>query len=140
MTKEVLVAIKGMQDMHGGDSDSVELVSHGVYSLSDGFHLVEYEEIDEEAQIITNVQIKANEEQVEIIRQGPANVNMVFVEQQKTTSCYKTPYGDLDIGINTNKINIMEAEEKIEMELSYVLDMNGKPVSENAVTIRIEAK
>ena len=133
MTKEVLVAIKGMQDMHGGDSDSVELVSHGVYSLSDGFHLVE-------AQIITNVQIKANEEQVEIIRQGPANVNMVFVEQQKTTSCYKTPYGDLDIGINTNKINIMEAEEKIEMELSYVLDMNGKPVSENAVTIRIEAK
>lgn len=140
MTKEVIVSIKGLQDATDGDKDSVELVSYGKYEKEDSYHKVTYDEVDEEEQQITKVTLLANEEHVEIIRSGHTNVNMVFVNNQKTTSCYETPYGNLALGLYTNRIEFSETEELLEIELAYSLDMNNQPVSDNKVNIRISAK
>ena len=124
MTKEVLVSLKGLHAMQGENGEPVELISHGTYEEQNGFHMVQYEEVDEEDQEITRVTVIFSKEHVEIIKQGQNNAQMVFEENIKTTNNYETPYGELIVGIDTTLIEVKETEEEITILLGYGMDMN----------------
>ena len=140
MTKEVIVSIKGLQEMSAENGDSVEMVSTGQYRYEKDQHIIQYEEIDEENQEITHVTIVIGKDFVEIIKSGQNNVQMMFQEEQKTTSCYQTPFGDLTVGMDTTKVSIEEQENEISVALEYGLDMNYSHVADCTITIRIMAK
>ncbi len=140
MTKEVIVSLQGLQNVEQEKGEPIETISSGTYVCEDGRHLVQYEEVDEEDQEITNVTLVFEENHVEIIKQGMSNVQMVFDTMQKTTSCYKTPYGDLMVGIDTTDIFIKEVEDVIDVVLKYTLDMNYNHVADCKVAIKIAAK
>lgn len=140
MTKEVIVSLQGLQNMEQEEGEPVELISSGTYIFENGKHLIQYEEVDEEDQEITNVTLLLEKDHVEIIKQGMSNVQMVFDSSQKTTSCYKTPYGDLMVGINTTDISMKELEDIINVELKYALDMNYNHVADCKVMIKIASK
>lgn len=140
MTKEVIVSLQGLQNMEQEEGEPVELISSGTYIFENGKHLIQYEEVDEEDQEITNVTLLLEEDHVEIIKQGMSNVQMVFDSSRKTTSCYKTPYGDLMVGINTTDISMKELEDIINVELKYALDMNYNHVADCKVMIKIASK
>lgn len=140
MTKEVIVSLQGLQSMEQEEGEPVELISSGTYIFENGKHLIQYEEVDEEDQEITNVTLLLEEDHVEIIKQGMSNVQMVFDSSRKTTSCYKTPYGDLMVGINTTDISMKELEDIINVELKYALDMNYNHVADCKVMIKIASK
>ena len=140
MTKEVIVSLQGLQNMEQEEGEPVELISSGTYIFENGKHLIQYEEVDEEDQEITNVTLLLEEDHVEIIKQGMSNVQMVFDSSRKTTSCYKTPYGDLMVGINTTDISMKELEDIINVELKNALDMNYNHVADCKVMIKIASK
>lgn len=140
MTKEVIVSLQGLQNMEQEEGEPVELISSGTYIFENGKHLIQYEEVDEEDQEITNVTLLLEKDHVEIIKQGMSNVQMVFDSSRKTTSCYKTPYGDLMVGINTTDISMKELEDIINVELKYALDMNYNHVADCKVMIKIASK
>lgn len=140
MTKEVIVSLQGLQNMEQEEGELVELISSGTYIFENGKHLIQYEEVDEEDQEITNVTLLLEKDHVEIIKQGMSNVQMVFDSSRKTTSCYKTPYGDLMVGINTTDISMKELEDIINVELKYALDMNYNHVADCKVMIKIASK
>ena len=140
MTKEVIVSLQGLQNMEQEEGEPVELISSGTYIFEYGKHLIQYEEVDEADQEITNVTLLLEKDHVEIIKQGMSNVQMVFDSSRKTTSCYKTPYGDLMVGINTTEISMKELEDIINVELKYALDMNYNHVADCKVMIKIASK
>lgn len=140
MTKEVIVSLQGLQNMEQEEGEPVELISSGNYIFENGKHLIQYEEVDEADQEITNVTLLLEKDHVEIIKQGMSNVQMVFDSSRKTTSCYKTPYGDLMVGINTTEISMKELEDIINVELKYALDMNYNHVADCKVMIKIASK
>ena len=140
MTKEVIVSLQGLQNVEQEEGEPIETISSGTYAWEEGRHLVQYEEVDEEDQEITNVTLVFEENHVEIIKQGMSNVQMVFDTMQKTTSCYKTPYGDLMVGIDTTDISIKEVDDVIDVVLKYTLDMNYNHVADCKVAIKIAAK
>lgn len=140
MTKEVLVSLKGLHAMQGENGEPVELISHGTYEEQNGFHMVQYEEVDEEDQEITRVTVIFSKEHVEIIKQGQNNAQMVFEENIKTTNNYETPYGELIVGIDTTLIEVKETEEEITILLGYGMDMNYNHVADCKVDIKITSK
>ena len=84
MTKEVKLRICGMH-MHGedGDRDDVEVISVGQMCERDGFAWITYEEVVEEEEnglvsVVKNL-VKYKDDQLEIIKHGPAESHMVFV-------------------------------------------------------------
>lgn len=137
MTEQVIVSLKGLQRMGEENGETIELVSQGTYRYEDGNHRIQYEEIDEEEQKVTNVTVIANESHVEIVKRGLNNVEMVFHENKKTISCYQTPYGDLTLGIDTSGIRVTEYGDRMEIVLDYGLHMNSSHVADCSMEMKI---
>lgn len=137
MTRDVIVSIKGLQMMETAEEDSVELICAGVYQEQEDCQIVQYEEVDEENQEITNVMLVIGEGHIEIRKSGVTQVHMIFEEKQKTTSCYHTPFGDLMMGLDTTKIKKVVAEDAMAVVLQYGLEINYNFVADCNITIKV---
>ncbi|MFU0827805.1 MAG: DUF1934 domain-containing protein [Lachnoclostridium sp.] len=139
MNKEVLVSISGLQ-YEINKEDAVEVISKGQYCFRNGKHFVVYDEILEGMDEVTNCTIKITKNQVDIIKRGANNVHMIFEENKKNTTCYQTPYGELQVGIYTSGITVTEEEDFIKVEISYGLDINYSFISDCQIIIKISSK
>jgi len=139
MKKHVLVSISGLQYEIDKD-EAVEVISVGEYYNKNGKHYVLYEEILEEVAGVTNCTIKITDSQIDIIKRGANNVHMVFETNKKNTTYYQTPFGELQIGIYTNQIEVHEEEDKIVADINYGLDINYSFVSDCQIQIKLTSK
>ena len=140
MTKDVLISVKGLQFESGSD-EAVEMIAPGEYYFRNGKHYARYEEVMEGAEgdhDISMNTVKISKDQVEIMKKGGSNVHMVFAVDQKNVTYYTTPFGQLQIGIFTNYINVEEKEDVIEVKLKYDLEINHTQIAECMVTIRVK--
>jgi hypothetical protein len=73
-----------------------------------------------------------------------ANVRVLFVgnyEKNKNNRCYyKTPFGQLNLGILTSKIEIDEQEDNINIRAEYAMDVNYEPLAECTIRINIKPR
>ena len=126
MTKEVLVTIRGMQftKQEEGDLEPIEVIMAGDYYRKNNKHYVIYDEVIEGFDGTTRNIIKLQEDCVDIIKKGVANVHMTFEKNKKNVTCYDTPYGSLMLGINAKNIDIHEEEDDIQVKVEYALELN----------------
>jgi len=136
MKQEVLISISGLQFEIDKD-EAVEVVSIGDYYYKNNKHYIIYDEIAEDVDGVTSCTMKINESQVDIIKRGSSNVHMVFEEGLKNATFYQTPFGELQVGIFTNKIEVTEEENKILVKINYALDINYSHVSDCEIQIKI---
>ena len=138
MTKDVLLSISGLhQDVTGieaqGDepgNEPIEVIAPANYYEKNGKHYVIYDELVEgiPGTIKNKVRIM-DDRKVEIIKSGITNTHMVF----------ETPYGEMMIGVFTKDIRFEEQDEKITVHVNYALDINGDPVADCNIDIKITA-
>lgn len=144
MTKDVLLTISGIQDQfeEGMESDEpIEVITPANYFFKNGKHYLLYEEVQEGIPGITKNKIKIQGEQsIEIIKSGNVNTHMVFQKNQKNLTFYETPYGQLQVGMTTQRIYVEETEEKIAVELDYELDLNDENYAECNLKMCIQPK
>ncbi len=136
MKKDVLVSISGLQYEVDKD-DAVEIISVGEYYIRNNKHYILYEEVLEDLDGITNCTIKISEDQIDIIKRGSTNVHMIFEENKKNTTYYHTPFGDLQVGVYTSSIKVLEEEDRVVAEIKYGLDINYSHVSDCEIMIKI---
>lgn len=138
MTWKVRVTVKGYQD--DGSGEAVEMVSVGNCRLQGGTYYLLYDEVDEgengESGITKNLlKIAQNGRHVELVKKGMINTVMVFDQEQLEASVYETPYGKFLLEINTCQMGFCIREDRLELELGYILNLNHQPVSKNYITI-----
>lgn len=139
MTKEVLVSISGLQ--FGDDMDeTIELVTSGEYYEKNGKRFILYDEMLEGNEEVTKNTIKISDTQIELLKKGIYNVNMIFEEKKKNMTYYNTPFGNLLFGINTNHIIVEEEERKLHILIKYGLEVNYEFVSDCTININITSK
>ena len=144
MTKEVLINISGLQvdvnEMENHD-EPIETINAGNYFFKNGKHYLLFEEVSEGIPGITKTQIKINgEESLEVLKRGISNAHMIFDTKRKHRSYYETPYGQLNLGIFTRKIEVDEKEENINIKVEYALDVNYEPLAECTIRINVKPK
>lgn len=139
MKKNVLVSISGLQYEIDKD-EAVEVISSGEYYLRNGKHYILYEEVLDDVLNVNNCTLKITEKQVDLIKKGASNVHMVFEENQNNLTYYETPFGQLQVGINTTNLNIVEEEDKLLVTIHYALDINYAHVSDCEITIKVTSK
>ena len=100
MTKEVLLAIRGLQIAEDEQKDTVETISPGEYYFRNGKHFFLYEDVEEGQTKVTKNIIKVSKDYMELTKKGIVNVHMVFEKNKKNVTYYHTPYGSLLIGID----------------------------------------
>lgn len=140
MTKEILVSISGLQMSMDSETDTVELIAPGEYYYRNDKHFVLYDEaVDGQIESIKNI-VKMSPECVEVTKKGPASIHMVFEKNKKNVTYYYTPFGSLNIGIDTHKIDLIETDNNIRAEVDYALDINYEHVANCHIVIDVKEK
>ena len=124
MKCEVIAAIRGLQFLEEEEGEQVEVITPAQYYLRNGAHYLIYEEVDEDNGARTKNTLKYKDHSLELIRKGAVNAHLVFEEQKKNVASYGTPFGNILIGIDTDRISMEEQENKISIQAEYSMDVN----------------
>ena len=140
MTKEVIVSICGLQNGPETDGEPIEMITAGEYFYKNGKHYILYEEAMEGEDQTSRCRIKLAQGLLELTKNGVVNVHMTFEEHAKHVTHYYTPYGCLDMGIDTKWVSIEETENELQVAVEYALEMNQEFVADCNIKIRVKSK
>ncbi|MDE6312879.1 MAG: DUF1934 domain-containing protein [Lachnospiraceae bacterium] len=126
MTKDVLIKISGMQFMaeQPEEQEPIEVITKGEYYYRNQKHYLKYEEMMDGAEGVSACTVKFQENSFELLKKGSSNVHMVFETGKKNVTYYKTPYGNILIGLDTNDIQLQTEGEEISIDVKYGMDVN----------------
>ena len=152
MTKDVLVSISGKHmgivsqpdeviEAVGTDDDEIEVVTPASYYCRNGKHYIIYDEVMEGMPGTIKNKIKiSGQDSLEIMKAGMSNSHMVFEKNKKNLTYYRTPYGQMLVGVNTRDMQISVKEDKIDVLVSYELDVNHEPLADCKIRMNITSK
>lgn len=140
MTKDVLVSIKGLQFSDGEGPDKVETINSGQYYKKGEHHYILFDEVTEGYNQPTKNMIKFGDGLCSVNKKGLINVNMLFEERKKNLTSYTTPYGNIMIGIDTARVDLLEKEDKIDISVDYALEANYEHLADCKLSIEIRNK
>lgn len=149
MTKDVLVSISGkhiniMNDPAKGyetGDDEIEVVTPANYYCRNGKHYIIYDEVLEGMAGTVRNKIKiTGTDAVEIMKSGLSSSHMVFEKNKKNLTYYKTPYGQMLVGVNTRNMEIRVEDDKIGVQVDYELDVNHEPLADCKIKMNIISK
>ena len=139
MTKEILLSISGLHFVDGEDG-SVEVVTAGDYYNRGGKHYILYDEVVEGMSGHTSNVIKIGENSLEITKEGLMNTRMVLEKGKRHRTVYQTPFGNIEIGLIGQELQVTETEEKIDVRAEYVLEINEENLSECTIEMNIKPR
>ncbi|MEG2513546.1 MAG: DUF1934 domain-containing protein, partial [Acetivibrio sp.] len=108
MDKDVLVSISGLQ-FEMDQEETMEVISPGEYYFKNGKHYVFFEEmteLDEYNRGLSKNRLKIGSGQIELQKKGYSNTTLLFEKDKKNMTYYRTPYGELLVGIHTTDIKV----------------------------------
>jgi len=130
---KVFVKIKGLYT----EDEAMEVINVGTYAIINGKEYVRYEEFydgDTDKSLST---IKIDGNRVEVSKKGAITTQMSFELGQKTSTLYSTPYGNMNMVINTNELEIEREESTISIRLVYSMELNYEKLSDCEISIVI---
>lgn len=141
MTKDILIALKGLQfEGNGGNGrEEMEVFTAGEYFYRNNTHYLLYEETDEDGRE-TSSRIKIKDGVVELTKRGDVNVHMIFEKEKKNLTNYQTPYGTLIVGLYTDEITFEESNDRIQLKIDYQLEINYEPMAECEISLQACSK
>ena len=139
MTKEVLLTIKGLQFDGVDNADYTSGYQAEYYERGNKRYVVYDEEMEGFSKPTKNI-IKFNEKEVEVNKKGVVNVQMLFEENRKNLTNYRTPYGDIVMGIDTAGIRFLETEDRIRVDVEYKLELNYEHQADCKISLDIRPR
>jgi uncharacterized beta-barrel protein YwiB (DUF1934 family) len=140
MTKDVEVIVTAIQKYADHQDDDLKTVADGEYYFRNGSHYILYSEKNEGFTETTKNMLKLKDGLLEMTRKGLINTSMVFDKNKETESLYRTPFGELRLGIQTKSFYVLESEDKIQVEISYILAADGAPMADSKIRINVRSK
>lgn len=144
MTKDVILTISGLHyDTFLGqdeENEPIEVITPASYYLKNGKHYIVYDEVVEgiPGTIKNKIRI-TGDEILEIMKSGISNTHMTFEKDKIHMTQYETPYGELVVGAYTRDMKVSECENRMDVRVSYVLDINGEKVADCNISMNVRA-
>ncbi|MDD2958774.1 MAG: DUF1934 domain-containing protein [Lachnospiraceae bacterium] len=140
MTDEILVSVKGFQNMGEEQENEVEVIIPGSYCKRGDMHYIKYDEVVEGMEGSIRNLIKVQKDSMEVTKKGLTNAHMVFEEQKKNITYYDTPFGNLLVGIAATDIDLRETEEQIDVTVKYALEVNYEHLADCTIDLKVRPK
>ena len=139
MKKDAIITISGMYQAEE-DSDTIELTTRAEYTVQGGKQIIVYQESEITGYAGCETTIEADgSRQITITRRGGAGATCMCLENGRRHQClYETPYGILNLGVYTDRIDSSLGEYGGELNFHYMLDVNGESASENNVRVSVK--
>lgn len=140
MKKDVLIKISGVHTGELNGSDKIEIVTGGCYYKKNNQHYLLYDEVVEGQDEVTKNIARFDEDVFHISKSGFTNVNMSFEENKRNITNYVTPYGSLLVGVDASKVDVVENDENIQVDIAYSLDVNYEHFADCTLHMDIQAR
>ena len=135
-------AIIKITDRHvqDGEEYEAELTTSGEFEITENGCRVVYSETDEELDnCVTTLDVEGSRK-ISMTRSGKYNTEMVIEKDRRHSCYYKTPYGELIMGIFAKNVLSEMTEKGGILNFSYTIDFNNTPASENELTVAVTPK
>lgn len=123
----VLLSVTGRN--HAMDSneelDTIKLMTTGVVVRTEEGWRLDYEETDPENGDKQYVSLDMKGSRVSMQRKGPYGTTMVFEKDRRFEGFYRTPFGDLRMGVYAIRVYWKVEKGQGAVELQYQMDMQG---------------
>ena len=152
MTKDVLVSISGhhidimaepedqVKALESGQ-DAIEVVTPASYYCRGGKHYILYDDVMEGMPGTIKNRIKiTGTDSVEIVKSGLSSSHMIFEKNRKNLTYYRTPYGQMLVGVNTRNMEVSVEDDRINVQVDYELDVNHEPLADCKIRLDIVSK
>lgn len=136
MEKRAIISVKSFSDID--PNEAIEVVTPGTFIINDeGFKAI-YEESEISGMDGTTTTLNIKDKSMILERVGSINTNMEFKEGLTAVSLYNTPYGILDLNVDTKKLKINIDENGGEIHSKYVLGLEGQDGITTVLDIKIK--
>jgi uncharacterized beta-barrel protein YwiB (DUF1934 family) len=138
MSKKAVISVASKQS--GQEDEAIEIVTQGkFFNKGNSFYAV-YDETELSGMAGTTTTIKVNEDKLTLIRLGTTNARVEFKNNHKSVSMYDTPYGTLELGVDTKKLDININDEGGRAFVDYNMSLAGQKPLRTILEINIKAK
>lgn len=134
----VWISVQAKQAFDGAEGEAIELVTEGRLQKTTGGVTLRYLESEVTGMEGTTTTIRVEGPRVTLLRQGQFNSQMVFEAGRRHLTLYETPYGALEVGVNTKRMCHDLTPEGGKLEIDYHLEIDHKVAGFNQfrVTVR----
>ena len=145
MTKDVIISILSSQDHLEGGPDEIRLMSTGAtYQVTEvgTLGVTEMSPVDalsagEVGYLTASIKSVVR---VTLMRTGEVCSQMVFEEGRRHHSVYSTPYGNLEIGIVTSRLENTISPQGGRLEIEYSMEIDHALAGYNAFRISVRER
>jgi uncharacterized beta-barrel protein YwiB (DUF1934 family) len=137
--KDAVIRIISKQKTENGDNTG-EMSVAGTLTCEEDKSIIEYIENNEETGPEETTITVFRNDTVSIVRNGQFSSEMMVEKNSRHLTFYRTPYGELTMGIYGTQVDFSKDEKGATLKLKYELDFNNGFVSENTMKIYIEEK
>lgn len=140
--KDVIINIYGTQDLGNKDGDTVvELTTEGKLSETGDYIVIAYEESELTGMQGTTTEIILDKRGIVTLdRRGTTNSHLIFEEGKKHSSYYDTNEGAFSMSVFSNYVEMDIQENNGQIEISYVLEVNGISIAQNEIRLNFKIK
>lgn len=135
MKKKAIISIVSNQDK---DNDAVEVVTPGDFYKKDDSYYAVYKETEISGMEGTTTTLKIETEKLSLIRMGTTSTKMEFEKNSEKHALYNTPYGTLEIKIDTKVLDISVDENGGNVFIQYLMSLSGQKSQDTTLKISIK--
>ena len=131
----IQISVRSIQNF-GSEPEVILTKTTGSYCLKNGFHTINYYELDEYGSATDNF-ILLSEKEMQMRKNGSFSGQFLFVLDNRTETSYLTPFGKIIFEVETEAYNLNVQKDCLNVQLRYRLYTSNQLFSENFVSIEI---
>ena len=140
MIRNAIIEIKGTQE-NDGEENVIELNTEGRFGKKDGDYFISYDESELSGlgDVKTVLWVKKNDSVV-LTRSGSFESRLEIEKGKRSVSVYRTPQGDMMLGIYGEAIEHELTDTGGKLSLCYTIDSDLTLISRNTVNISVRGE
>lgn len=136
---KVKISIKSRQEAPDGHVERLLREVEGRYFFKGGKHYLRYEDGQLDGQSRTPTTIKLSPDEMVVLRRGGVAVEQRFIPARETRAAYHAAGGVLELVMRTHALQAEFGEASGHARVQYHLSVNGAPVGEYEIELKVEA-
>ena len=120
-------------------NELIEVVTPGNFLIENDEFIATYKETEISGMQGTDTKLKIGENYIILEREGSTTTKMHFEKNKQTVSLYNTPYGMLELTVNTRELDIEMNENGGNVRIKYDMQVAGQQPIKTELKLEIKA-
>lgn len=137
LKRKAIITITSKQN--NMEDSSIEVVTPGEFYKDQDFYYAVYNETEISGMEGTRTTLKISSDKFSLLRVGTTNAEMRFQNNSKDITIYNTPYGVLELKIETKDLKINIDDNGGDVFVNYNLIIGGEKPQSTMLKVNIKA-